>query len=185
MTLRHLCKDRMDTPRIAGFVVRPVEVADAPAWASYACLPEVKEYTSSTDCSVDDVLAAIRRTLAGEPNAPIRFALIPDGACALVATVGFHTISSLNGTAEITYDVSPTHWGKGIATAACRCATLWAFTTKGWHRVQATTLLQHRRSQRVLEHCGYQKEGLVRNLRIVRGSPMDYWLYSAIPGDVR
>jgi ribosomal-protein-alanine N-acetyltransferase len=102
-----------------------------------------------------------------------------------VATVGFHTISSLHGTAEITYDVSPSHWGRGIATAACRAATLWAFNVKGWHRVQATTLLQHARSQRVLERCGYQKEGLVRNLRLVRGRPMDYWLYSAIPGDVR
>ncbi|MCK7502494.1 MAG: hypothetical protein MZW92_81185 [Comamonadaceae bacterium] len=29
-----------------------------------------------------------------------------------------------------------------------------------------------------------KREGLVRNFRLVRGKPADYWLYSAIPGDV-
>ena len=171
--------------QITGFVVRPVEASDAPAWASYACLPEVQEFTSSNPACVEDLLALIHRTLAGEPNSPIQFALIAEGGSSLVATVGFHTISTLNGTAEITYDVSPSHWGRGIATKACRAATSWAFAAKGWHRIQATTVLQHLRSQRVLERCGYRKEGLVRNYRIVRGQPTDYWLYSAVPGDVR
>jgi len=101
-----------------------------------------------------------------------------------VATVGFHTISALNGTAEVTYDVAPAHWGRGIASAACRAATLWGFEAKGWHRVQATTVLPHVRSQRVLERCGFRREGLVRHFRRVRGVPTDYWLYSAIPGEV-
>jgi ribosomal-protein-alanine N-acetyltransferase len=173
----------MRSPQITGFIVRPIEDGDAPAWASYACLPEVKEFTSSTVASVEDVQAVIARILAGEPNSPIHFALVSEPGSSLVATVGFHTISPLNGTAEITYDVAPSHWGRGIATAACRAATCWAFQAKGWHRVQATTVLPHVRSQRVLERCGYRKEGLVRNYRVVRGRPADYWLYSAIPGE--
>ncbi|WP_082542143.1 MULTISPECIES: GNAT family N-acetyltransferase [unclassified Rhizobacter] len=170
---------------IPGFSVRPARLEDAASWARYACLPEVKQHTSSTAETVDDVRAEIRRTLAGEPNTPIRFVLLQQESKAIVATVGFHTISAAFGTAEVTYDVAPDHWGQGIATAACRNAALWAFEVKRWNRVQATTVLPNFRSQRVLERCGFRREGLVRNLRLVRGTPTDYWMYAAIPGEVQ
>jgi hypothetical protein len=38
--------------------------------------------------------------------------------------------------------------------------------------------------ERVLERCGFRREGLVRHFRLVRGVPTDYWLYAAIPGEV-
>ena len=174
-----------EPPRIAGFVVRPVVLEDAAAWASYACLPVVKEHTSSTDETVDDVRATIDRILAASPRLPTRFMLFDEATNALVGSVGFHTISFLHRTAELSYDVAPSHWGRGIATAACRATTVWAFEVAGWHRVQATTVLSNLRSQRVLQKVGFVREGLVRNFRIVRGRPADYWLFAALPGDVR
>jgi RimJ/RimL family protein N-acetyltransferase len=172
-------------PQVPGFTVRPALLEDAASWARYACLPEVKEHTSSTAMTVDDVKAEIKRTLAGEPNTPIRFVLVSPASELVVATVGFHTISAVSGTAEITYDVAPAHWGLGIATAACRAAARWGFEAKAWHRIQATTVLPNVRSQRVLERCGFKREGLVRNFRLVRGQPTDYWMYSVIPGEVQ
>lgn len=172
-------------PKIAGFIVRPVTLEDAPAWASYACLPEVKEHTSSTVETEADVRATIERILASSPDLPVRFMLAEEKTKAVVASVGFHTVSLQNGTAELTYDVAPSHWGRGIATAACRAATVWAFEVAGWHRVQATTLLSNVRSQRVLEKAGFIREGLVRNFRLVHGMPANYWLYSTIPGEVK
>ena len=169
---------------IPGFVVRPLRFEDADAWASYALLPEVKELTSSTAKAIADIRPIILRVLAAEPSSPIHFAIVPAGSDAMVASVGFHTISPLNGTAEITYDVAPAYWNRGIATAACRAASSWGFEAKGWHRIQATTVLQHVRSQRVVERCGYKREGVVRNFRLVRGVPTDYWLYSVLPGEV-
>ncbi len=174
----------MVSPQVSGFTVRPITLADAASWAGYVCLPEVRQHTSSTATTVEEIEAEIERTLAQAPNTPIRFVLLPEGSTTIVATVGFHTISAMFGTAEVTYDVAPSHWGNGIATAACRSATLWGFQVKAWHRVQATTVLANTRSQRVLERCGFKREGLLRNFRLVRGEPTDYWLYSAIPGDV-
>jgi RimJ/RimL family protein N-acetyltransferase len=83
------------------------------------------------------------------------------------------------------YDVTPSHWGKGIATAVCRAATLWGFDVRGWHRNQGTVVLANFASQRVLERCGFQREGLLRNFRLVGGQSTDYRLYSAIPGELR
>jgi ribosomal-protein-alanine N-acetyltransferase len=167
---------------VPGFTVRPISIEDAGAWAAYACLPEVKLHTSSTASSVEDVEREITKTLANDAAAPIRFVLQQGGQ--LAATVGFHTISPLNRTAEITYDVAPALWGQGIATAACRAATHWGLHVRGWHRVQATTVLLNAGSQRVLERCGFKREGQLRNFRVVRGEPATYWLYSALPGEV-
>jgi [ribosomal protein S5]-alanine N-acetyltransferase len=166
---------------IPGFNVRPIELRDAELWAAYACLPQVREHTSSTEATVEDIRATIQRMVVREPGSPIHFVIIPREGEDLVATVGFHSISLINWTAEITYDVSPDHWGRGIATAACRAASAWGFRVHGWHRIQATTLQSNVASQRVLERSGYQREGRVRNFRVVRGRPVDYWLYSILP----
>ena len=175
----------MRYPDISGFTVRPIALADAPAWAAYICLAEVKRHTSMTVETVDDVRRDIEKTLANKQTAPDRFVIEAPGTRQLVGTVGFHTISELHRTAEISYDVIPSHWGKGIATAACRAATVWGFEVRGWHRIQGTAVLANLASQRVLERCGFQREGLLRNFRMIRRQSTDYWLYSAIPGEVR
>jgi len=172
-------------PDISGFTVRPITLEDAPAWAAYICLAEVKRHTSMTVESVDDVRRDIEKWLANKQTAPDRFVIESPQTRQFVGTVGFHTISESHRTAEISYDVIPSHWGKGIATAACRAATLWGFEVRGWHRIQGTTALANLASQRVLERCGFQREGLLRNFRMVRGESTDYWLYSVIPGELR
>jgi RimJ/RimL family protein N-acetyltransferase len=104
-------------PVIPGFMVRPVEPNGAHAWAAYACLPEVKQHTRSTATSSVDILALIERTLGNTRDAPIVCALVPEGEAQLVGTVGFHSISAVNGTAEITYEPSPSYGGRGAWSA--------------------------------------------------------------------
>lgn len=172
----------MDLPQLPGWAVAPVAPEDAPEWTAYAMRPEVMRFTSSSVRGVDDVLAIIARTRSGEANAPVHFALrTPAGR--LAGTVGFHTISSLNRTAEVTYDLHPEFWGQGLATAACRAAVHWGFEQRAWVRVQATTLEPHVASQRVLAKCGFALEGRLRNFRLVRGEPRDYLLFARLPGD--
>jgi RimJ/RimL family protein N-acetyltransferase len=168
-------------PSIAGFSVAPMVVADAADWVAYAARPESNEFVSSSVRSVADAVPMIERSHSSDPNAPVLFAIRElDSTRRLVATVGFHTVSSLNRSAEITYTVDPQLWGRGIATRACAAAVQWAFTVKGWVRVQATTLERHQASQRVLAKCGFQLEGTLRNFRIVRGVPCDYLMFSVI-----
>lgn len=173
---------RPSLPEVRGYTVAPVAPADAREWAAYATLPDVMRFTSSSVRGVDDMLAIIERTRSGDAHAPVHFALrTPEGA--LAGTVGFHTISPLNRTAEVTYDVHPGHWGRGLATAACRAAVRWGFAERGWVRVQATTLEPHVVSQRVLVKCGFTLEGRLRHFRLVRGVPSDYLLFARLPGD--
>ncbi|MBT9503218.1 MAG: GNAT family N-acetyltransferase [Burkholderiaceae bacterium] len=168
-------------PEVPGYQVSRITLADADDWAAFALLPEMLRLTSSTAASVDDLRMMIERTLSDDPNAPLLFALREPVSGLLLATFGFHTVSALNKTAEVTYSVRPERWSKGLATAICRAALRWAFEVRGWVRVQATTLQAHAASQRVLAKCGFELEGRLRNFRLVRGEPSDFLLYARVP----
>jgi len=168
-------------PEIHGHVVSTVALADVDDWASFAVLPEVQEHTSSSVSSAADLVPMIERTMSTDPNAPVLFAVREPPLGLLVAVVGSHTVSALNKTAEVTYVVRPERWGAGLATAVCHAAVQWAFRTRGWVRVQATTLEANVASQRVLKKCGFAFEGRLRNFRMVRGQPGDYLLFSTVP----
>ena len=62
---------------------------------------------------------------------------------------------------EIAYDLAPTYWGRGVASEACRKLAEWALRDLGYARIQATVLDTNQASLRVLERCGFQREGLL------------------------
>lgn len=172
----------MLVPEVPGFVVAPVARGDASEWAEFAALPDMNRFVSAPVTSEADLVAMIERTLSPEPSAPVHFVVREASSTQMVASIGFHTVSALNRTAEVTFSVRPERWGQGLATAACMAATRWAFRQRGWVRVQGTALEENAASQRVLLKSGFEFEGRLRNFRIVRGEPRDYMLYAQVPG---
>jgi RimJ/RimL family protein N-acetyltransferase len=173
------------TPRLdnADLLLRPVELADVDAWYGYLSIPQVLAHTSWNLQSADDLRAAIAWYNLEDAASPIRFAIVERASNALIGTIGFHSISPINKTAEIAYDLHPDYWGRGIATQCCRAAVRWGLEECGFVRVQATALDTNVASMRVLDKCDFALEGKLRNFRMVRGEPRDFWLYSRV-GDV-
>jgi len=168
-------------PRVRGYVLSPAAPSDAEEWSKFEALPEFKRHTSSTVTSAADLLALIDRSVSPDPSAPVYFVVREVASRQLVASVGFHTISALNRTAELTYGVRPDWWGRGLATSLCLAALEWGFAQRAWVRIQATALESNSASRRVLQKSGFALEGRLRNFRMVRGVPQDYLLYSVIP----
>jgi RimJ/RimL family protein N-acetyltransferase len=165
-------------PDVSGYVVRPLALCDAEDWVEYAGLPEAMRFSRSSVITTEDLRGMIERSLSDEADAPILFGVRQPDTNILVATFGFHTVSSHNRTGEITYDVRPQCWGRGIATDLCRAAVRWAFQEKRWVRVQATTLEENVASRRVLEKCRFEFEALLHSYRLFRGKPKDYLMFS-------
>ena len=109
--------------------------------------------------------------------------MIDDASGALIGTIGFHTVSDVNRTAEIAYDLAPSHWGKGIASTVCNAVTEWAFAHYGFVRIQGSVLRTNTRSARVLQKCRFSREGLLRAYRMIRGTPGDFELYARLATD--
>jgi ribosomal-protein-alanine N-acetyltransferase len=164
-------------------LLRPLEVHDLPAWFGYLSLPRVVEHTSWNLRAVDDLASYVTGAEPATPSSRLRLAIALRSTGELIGTAGFHTVSPENRSAEIAYDLAPSMWGKGIASHVCAALTGWAHGDAGVMRVQATTLESNTRSCKVLERCGFRREGLLRSFRMVRGRPGDFFMYSHLDRD--
>lgn len=159
-----------------GVQLRPLTAKDLAPWAAYLMDPRVFEHTSWNLRSADELQPYLAQ--AQTPDSMLRLALARRSDDALVGTIGFHTVSTAYRSAELAYDLAPSHWGRGIARAAARCLTDWAHAEAGLLRVQATVLVSNLASLKVIEACAFQREGLLRSYRQVRGRAGDFWIYS-------
>jgi RimJ/RimL family protein N-acetyltransferase len=78
--------------------------------------------------------------------------------------------------AEIGYWLGQPYWGRGIATEALRAVTAEAFARFEITRLYAVPFADHRASVRVLEKCGYVREGHMRQSAIKEGKIRDQLL---------
>lgn len=160
--------------------LRPITAADIPRWFAYLSDPMVYEHTSWNVHTPEDLSDYAWSPSTEEPSTPARFAIAERSTGHLVGTAGFHTVSAGNRTAELAYDLAPPYWRKGIATYIGGLLTAWAHESCDVLRVQATALRSNERSARVLSRCGFEREGLLRSYRMVRGVPGDFWLYAHV-----
>ena len=161
-------------------VLRPITPEDIPAWYAYLIEPIVFEHTSWNLSEPSDLLHYAWKPEEFTSSSLLRFAIALRTTGQLVGTVGFHTVSPQNQSAELAYDLSPSVWGKGIATHACALLVEWAHSHVGLIRVQATVLHSNVRSVGVLKRCGFEHEGLLRCYRMVRGVPANFNMYAHV-----
>jgi ribosomal-protein-alanine N-acetyltransferase len=160
--------------------IRPMRATDIEPWFAYLSQPVVFEHTSWDVHFSDELADYVWGPESFTDASRLRFAVADRATDELVGTVGFHTVSPLNKTAEMAYDLSPTSWGRGIATSVCQLLLEWAHKEVGLIRVQATVLESNVRSVQVLQKSEFRREGLLRAYRMVRGTPRDFWLYAHV-----
>ena len=85
--------------------------------------------------------------------------------------------------AEIGFWLGEQYWNKGIATEAVRAFTQYGFREHGLSRIYAHVFAWNVASMRVLEKCGYQREGLLRQSAVKDGKMVDEVLYAKLHGD--
>lgn len=78
------------------------------------------------------------------------------------------------------YWVSASHEGRGLATAAVQEVCHIAATTLGLHRIEAATLPENTRSQRVLKRSGFTYIGVAPQYLHINGKWQDHELYQMI-----
>ncbi|MFZ6677316.1 GNAT family N-acetyltransferase [Undibacterium sp. Tian12W] len=164
--------------------LRNIRRSDAAAWYDYLKNPEVIRHTSWNLSAAKDLLPQFDAYESNAPDTPIRLAIAIREEDRLVGTVGFHTISSINRSAEIAYDLAPEYWGKGVMQVAAIALCQWGFQQAGFNRIQATVLETNSHSIQLLERMGFEREGYLRAFRMVRGSPGNFWMYACLHPDI-
>jgi ribosomal-protein-alanine N-acetyltransferase len=134
-----------------GLSLRQLERSDMPSWYAYLSNHEVVRHTSWNLQSEYDLVPMFDALDSELPTSIRRLAIISDRSGELIGTIGFHTVSDVNRTAEIAYDLAPDYWGNGIASAVCSAVTQWSFSAFGFVRVQGTVLETSEFSTRTAE----------------------------------
>ena len=114
---------------------------------------------------------------------PLRtFAVAVDDRFAGV--IGFDPLADVHRMgANIGYWLGEPYWGRGIATAALRTLTRYAFATFSLERLQAEVFAWNTPSARVLEKAGYTLEGRTRRSIVKASRVSDGLLYARLRGD--
>lgn len=164
---------------IGGYHLRTIRADDLSTWCDYLKQSAVTEHWSWQVNSPLDLQQFIQVQDWSQSLAQIKFA-IADSNDQLIGTIGFHTFSQQHLSAEIAYDLAPSFWGRGIVSAACRSLTNWAHQKVGLVRVQACVLDSNTRSMQVLQRCHFEREGLLKSYKQVRGQSRDFWMLSHV-----
>lgn len=161
-------------------MLRNLRREDANAWYDFLKKPETIHHTSWNLHCRDDLLPQFDEFESCAPTSQIGLAIICLETGQLAGTVGFHTISQINCSAELAYNLAPEFWGRRLAQAAAAALCDWGYQVMRLNRIQATVLETNLASFKVLERSGFEREGYLKAYRMVRGKPRNFWMYSKI-----
>jgi RimJ/RimL family protein N-acetyltransferase len=86
-------------------------------------------------------------------------------------------------TAELGYIVARAARGRGVASAALRLLTDWAFSELGVLRLELLIGVENVASKRIAERCGYEREGVLRSIHVKQDVREDTEIWSRLAVD--
>lgn len=178
---------RLEMPEVETkrLILRPVEEADACDMFAYYSDPEVLKYlTLSPHKDVDQTLHSIRSYFLPyiKRCVPQTWVIVWKQQERVIGNLNIHTIEDDIG--EIGYLLHRDYWNMGIMREALPELIKAGFENVGLRRIEALYALGHDASGRVLETCGFQKEGVLRQYaKLSDGSYHDMVLTAILKSD--
>lgn len=158
--------------------VRTWQITDREALARHADNPKVAVNLRDrfpSPYTLADADAWLK--LASETEPESNFAIDVEGV--VVGGIGFEILDDFDRcSAEIGYWLGESYWGRGLAAAALRAVTEYAFEQHNLTRIFAIPFAGNERSRKVLEKTGYTFEGIMRRSVRKRGIVIDAALYA-------
>lgn len=161
----------MKTLDTANLILRPLEVADVPAYAAFRSDPQVMRYLPPAARDGDQATIAAQRVPAflahWKQHGYGIWGVFERGSGALVGHCGLNHIEDYDET-EVLYALARHAWGRGLATEAARAAVDFGFGPMGLTRIIALVHPDNVASQRVLAKLGlaYRHDLTFQGMRV-------------------
>jgi [ribosomal protein S5]-alanine N-acetyltransferase len=169
--------EKIETPRL---VLARLRYEDAEEiFYTYASKDEATRYVSwPTHQSVKDTHAFLRYAVkAWNAGVDYTYTIRQKETNRLVGSIG---VMNDQGKIQFGYIISPTQWGKGFATEACRAVLDELIKNTGIYRIGTIVDTENAASIRVLQKCGLVEEACLPNwFRFVNqnNQPKDCFLF--------
>ncbi len=99
----------------------------------------------------------------------------------LIGGIGFNDYEKGSHKVELGYWIGKNWWGQGIMPLAVNRTVKIGFEEMGIQRLSATIFENNLQSKRVLEKCGFEYEGFLKNYYFKNGKLISAHLYSKFP----
>src|SRR5262245_49887039 len=166
------------------FVLRPPMESDAPTVARACDDPVTAHFIPlmPSPYGLADAMFYLTEVVPAAWKAGGAEFAIADSRDELVGVVGLKPPDRL-GNGEVGYWVAPWARGRGVASAAVRTITAWAFS-RGVPRIEILADVENIGSQKVAMASGYRSEGVLRGAERHRdGSRRDLAQFARLAGD--
>jgi len=112
------------------------------------------------------------------------FAIIDAGDGSYLGGCGLNGVDKENRRANLGYWVRTSRMGQGVALSATLLLSGWGFKELKLKRIEILVATGNKRSLRVAEKVGAQREGILRNRLLIRDKAHDAVMHSLIPQDL-
>ena len=168
--------------RTERLLLRALTDEDIPAMYEQRADPRVMRYIGKPLAqSIEDAAALVRLNQSAlQANEGISWAITQQGSPTMIGVIGYWRIAKEHHRAEVGYTLAPNHWGKGFMHEALTVVLEHGFGALRLHSVQAITDPRNTASMRVLERCGFVREGNFRQDYFFNGEFLDSAVYSLL-----
>ena len=172
----------LETPRLT---LRKIRMSDAADVYLYAKDPEVARHVLwEPHRSVLDSRGFIRFLMYQYRNGmPGSWGIEFKETGRIIGTIGYMSYNADNATVEVGYSIAREHWGKGLMTEALAAVIDESFRTLELHRIEALHFTDNPASGRVMEKCGMQHEGHMRQRINCKGVFRDVEMWGILRSD--
>jgi len=177
---RAIVVPRIQTPRLT---LRGLGEDDIPFLFEHFGKNEINEYSSDDNVkSLEEAKELYVKYIAPTANR-FRLGLVLEGE--LIGTVGFYGIEYGDGRAIVGADLMKEYGGRGFMTEALQTLVDYGFEHMKLNRIEATSDPGNLRSIRLMERCGFRREGLLRQRSYYKASFHDDVMYAILKEDWR
>jgi RimJ/RimL family protein N-acetyltransferase len=164
-------------------ILREFDKSDWPAVLAYQSDPRYLRYYHWTGRTPEEVQEFVGMFLAQQQQRPrlkFQLAVVLKETEQLIGNCGIRLKELEAREADIGYEFSPEHWGRGYATEAARAIVYFGFTELRLHRIWSWCIAENTASARVLQKLGMRPEGRLRENEYFKGRYWDTLLFGLL-----
>lgn len=160
-------KPTLETPRL---ILRPLTADDVPDLRRWLARDEIYTYwgrpASKGEREPELMFIDPRPWVKRKPDPDFKWGIVLKETNAVIGDISIFDIENAR-MGSVGYRLDPDLWGHGYVTEALRAAVEFIFTHTELDRLHATADVRNTASNRVLEKCGFVREGTVRHGKMV------------------
>jgi RimJ/RimL family protein N-acetyltransferase len=120
-----------------------------------------------------------------QPRFKFQLAVVLRSSGELIGNCGIRKDFASAREADMGYELSPEHWGRGYATEAARAVLRFGFAELGVHRVWSCCVPENTASAHVLEKIGMRQEGHLREKEFFKDRWWDSLVFAILEDEWR